>query len=572
MAEPGRHDLRALLQRLRPIYEPQLCSVLRGGYVLADLRRDLVAGLTVAVVALPLAMALAIASGTTPDKGLHTAIVAGFLISLFGGSRVQVGGPTAAFIPVVFAVIERFGYGGLILCTLLAGFMLIGAGLLRLGALMKYIPQPVVTGFTAGIAVSIFSSQIKDLLGLRMDAVPAEFFARWQAYLQHASSFAPTTAALAAGCLVAIVALRRWRPSWPGFLLVVAAAAAISSLLALPVDTIATRFGGIPSALPQFEVPHIPFERTVELFPSAFTIAFLAGVESLLSAVVADGMTGGRHRSNGELVAQGVANIGSALFGGLPATGAIARTAVNIRSGGRSPVAGMAHALFLLLFMLVLAPLMGYVPLATLAAVLLVVAWQMSDLESFRHLLKGPVGDRAVLLVTFALTVMFDLTVAIEVGLVLAAFLFMHRMSEVVELQSEVSLLEEDRDGTDEPDQRAQLPPGVEAFQISGPLFFAVANRLDEVLDQFPQPPAVFILRLRLVPLIDASGVTALSQFLSRCERRGTRVILSGLREQPRRVLAQMHVAPDGRQLRFADNFAAAIALCRTSAPDAATG
>lgn len=572
MAEPGRHDLRALLQRLRPIYEPQLCSVLRGGYVLADLRRDLVAGLTVAVVALPLAMALAIASGTTPDKGLHTAIVAGFLISLFGGSRVQVGGPTAAFIPVVFAVIERFGYGGLILCTLLAGFMLIGAGLLRLGALMKYIPQPVVTGFTAGIAVSIFSSQIKDLLGLRMDAVPAEFFARWQAYLQHASSFAPTTAALAAGCLVAIVALRRWRPSWPGFLPVVAAAAAISSLLALPVDTIATRFGGIPSALPQFEVPHIPFERTVELFPSAFTIAFLAGVESLLSAVVADGMTGGRHRSNGELVAQGVANIGSALFGGLPATGAIARTAVNIRSGGRSPVAGMAHALFLLLFMLVLAPLMGYVPLATLAAVLLVVAWQMSDLESFRHLLKGPVGDRAVLLVTFALTVMFDLTVAIEVGLVLAAFLFMHRMSEVVELQSEVSLLEEDRDGTDEPDQRAQLPPGVEAFQISGPLFFAVANRLDEVLDQFPQPPAVFILRLRLVPLIDASGVTALSQFLSRCERRGTRVILSGLREQPRRVLAQMHVAPDGRQLRFADNFAAAIALCRTSAPDAATG
>ncbi len=572
MADSGPHDLRALLQRLRPIYEPQLCSMLRGGYVLADLHRDLVAGLTVAVVALPLAMALAIASGSTPDKGLHTAIVAGFLVSLFGGSRVQIGGPTAAFIPVVFAVIERFGYGGLILCTLLAGFMLIGAGLLRLGALMKYIPQPVVTGFTAGIAVSIFSSQIKDLLGLRMDAVPAEFFARWQAYLQHASSFAPATAALAAACLVAIVALRRWRPAWPGFLLVVAAAAAVSSLLALPVDTIAARFGGIPSALPQFEVPHIPFERTVELFPSAFTIAFLAGVESLLSAVVADGMTGGRHRSNGELVAQGVANIGSALFGGLPATGAIARTAVNIRSGGRSPVAGMAHALFLLLFMLVVAPLMGYVPLATLAAVLLVVAWQMSDLESFRHLLKGPVGDRAVLLVTFALTVMFDLTVAIEVGLVLAAFLFMHRMSEVVELQSEVSLLEEDRDGADEPDQRAQLPPGVEAFQISGPLFFAVANRLDEVLDQFPQPPAVFILRLRLVPLIDASGVTALSQFLSRCERRGTRVILSGLREQPRRVLAQMHVAPDGRQLRFADNFAAAIALCRAPEPAAASG
>jgi len=325
--------------------------------------------------------------------------------------------------------------------------------------------------------------------------------------------------------------------------------------------------------LPTFAFPHIPFERTRELFPSAFTIAFLAGVESLLSAVVADGMIGGRHRSNCELVAQGIANVGSALFAGLPATGALARTATNVRSGARTPVAGMLHAAFLLAFMLLLAPLMRFVPLAVLAAVLIVVAWNMAEVESFRHLLQGPVGDRVVLLLTFVLTVVFDLTVAIEVGLVLAAFLFMHRMSEVVAMQSNVSLVEEDTDDFDarnEPSQRAQLPAGVEAFQISGPLFFAVANRLDDVLNQFPVAPRVFILRLRLVPLIDASGVGALRQMLGRCARNGTRVILSGLREQPRAILAQMGVNPDGDRLQFAVNFADAVALSvRSEEPSA---
>jgi SulP family sulfate permease len=555
------------LTELQRLYEPKLLTVLRHGYTVHSLRQDLVAGLTVAVVALPLAMALAIASGVAPEKGLHTAIVAGFLISFLGGSRVQIGGPTAAFIPVVFAVIQKFGYGGLLLCTLLAGLMLIAAGLMRLGTLMKYIPQPVVTGFTAGISVSIFLSQIKDLFGLRMGAVPAEFFARMQALAQHIASATPLATVVALACLTLIVALRRWRPAWPGFLIALAIGTACSTWLSLPVETIASRFGAVPAALPQFHIPHIPFERTLEMFPSAFTIAFLAGIESLLSAVVADGMTGGRHRSNGELIAQGVANVGAALFGGLPATGAIARTAVNIRVGGRTPVAGIAHAGFLLLFMLVLAPLMGYVPLAALAGILVVVAWQMSDVESFRHLMKGPVGDRAVLLLTFALTVMFDLTVAIEVGLVLAAFLFMHRMSEVVEMQSSISLVEGGDGDGGEPDQRAQLPPGVEAFQISGPLFFAVANRLDEVLNQFPTLPSVFILRMRWVPLIDASGVTALTHFLHRCERHGTQVILSGLRAQPRQILAQMHIEEDGYQLRFAKDFAEAIALAHGKSP-----
>jgi SulP family sulfate permease len=552
------------------LYVPKLVTVLRRGYGADDLRHDLIAGLTVAIVALPLAMALAIASGTTPVKGLQTAIVAGFIISALGGSRVQIGGPTAAFVPVVFNVIEKFGYGGLILCTLLAGLMLIAAGVLRIGTLMKYMPQPVITGFTAGIAVSIFLSQVKDLLGLHMGAVPADFAARLVAYWQHLGSFNAVAVLVALGSLVLIVALRLLRPSWPGFLIAVAVATLGCALAGLGVETIGTRFGAIPAALPHFALPHIPLERTRELFPSAFTMAFLAGVESLLSAVVADGMIGGRHRSNCELIAQGAANVASALCGGLPATGALARTATNVRAGARSPIAGMAHAMFLLIFMLVLAPWMSYIPLAALAAVLVIVAWNMAELESFRHLMSGPIGDRAVLLLTFALTVAFDLTVAIEVGLVLAAFLFMHRMSEVVAIGSDVTLLDEDADdftAAAQPSQRAALPPGVEVYQVSGPLFFAVANRLDDVLNQFPKPPRVFILRMRLVPLIDASGVTALRQLLERCRRHGTRVILSGLTEQPRAILAQMGLRPDGTQLQFADNFAAALALASAGFP-----
>ena len=557
---------RTVPRALWHLYVPKLVSVLRRGYRVDDFRHDLVAGLTVAVVALPLAMALAIASGTTPDKGLHTAIVAGFLISLFGGSRVQIGGPTAAFIPVVFVVIERFGYGGLILCTLLAGLMLIAAGLLRLGTLMKYMPQPVVVGFTAGIAVSIFSSQIKDALGLDIAKLPAEFLPRWQTYAAHIDSIDLTTTMLCVTGVVAIIAMRRLRPRWPGFLIVVALSALCVHLAALPVDTIGSRFGGIPTTLPVFEFPHIPFERTFEMLPVSFTIAFLAGVESLLSAVVADGMIGGRHRSNAELVAQGIANCGSALFGGLPATGAIARTATNVRAGARSPVAGLLHAAFLLVFMLVAAPLMYDVPLAMLAAVLLVVAWNMAEIEHVKHLLHGPVGDRIVLLVTFTLTVVADLTIAIEVGVVLAAFLFMHRMSEVVEIESGRKLIEDDEaDVTSrtQPEQRDQLPPGVEAFQISGPLFFAVANRLDDVLDQFAVRPTLFILRLRRVPLMDASGAQAIRQFLDRADKLGIKVFFSGLQPQPHQVLMSMHVLEHPNLPMLADDFQIAVDTAR---------
>jgi SulP family sulfate permease len=547
-------------------YVPKLVSVLRRGYDLGDFRHDLVAGLTVAVVALPLAMALAIASGTTPDKGLHTAIIAGFLISFLGGSRVQIGGPTAAFIPVVFVVIEKFGYGGLILCTLLAGLLLIVAGLLRLGTLMKYMPQPVVVGFTAGIAVSIFSSQIKDALGLDIATLPAEFLPRWKTYFATIGSIDPATTAMCVAGVGAIVAMRRLRPRWPGFLIVVALSSLVVHVATLPMDTIGTRFGGVPAALPAFDFPHIPFERTFEMLPASFTIAFLAGVESLLSAVVADGMIGGRHRSNAELVAQGIANCGSALFGGLPATGAIARTATNVRAGARSPVAGILHAVFLLVFMLLAAPLMRDVPLAILASVLLVVAWNMAEIEHVKHLLHGPVGDRIVLIVTFALTVVADLTVAIEVGVVLAAFLFMHRMSEVVEIESGRKLVEDDEaDVTSrtQPEQRDQLPEGVEAFQISGPLFFAVANRLDDVLDQFALRPKLFILRLRRVPLMDASGAQAIRQFLDRADKLGIKVFFSGLQPQPHQVLMSMHVLEHPNLLLLADDFQIAVDTAR---------
>ena len=539
-------------------FTPKALTVLRGGYRLADLRADAIAGLTVAIVALPLAMALAIASGTTPEKGLHTAIIAGFLISFLGGSKVQIGGPTAAFIPVVFAIIQKFGYGGLILCTLMAGLMLIAAGLLRLGTLMKYMPQPVVTGFTAGIAVSIFSSQVKDALGLRMGQVPAEFLPRWEAYAAHLGSAQPATIALTVLGLVAILGLRRWRPAWPGFLIALLLCTLAAAGAALPVETIGSKFGGLPSALPTFDLPQIPFDRIRELLPSAFTIAFLAGVESLLSAVVADGMTGGRHRSNMELVAQGVANTASALFGGLPATGAIARTATNIRAGGRTPFAGMLHAAFLLLFMLLLAPLMRYVPLAGLAAILLIVAWNISEVEAFRHTLSAPKGDRLVLLSTFLLTVFFDLTLAIEVGVVLAAFVFMFRMAEAVEIQGSADGSEDE--GAD-PTQRERLPAGVEAFQISGPLFFGAANRLDDLLDQFRVPPKVFILRMRLVPVIDASGVHALEALLERCQRRGIVLVVSGLQAQPRRVFAQMHLHPRPGMLHIVPGYDAALTL-----------
>ena len=547
---------------------PKLWTVLREGYRPADFRHDAMAGLTVAIVALPLAMALAIASGTTPDKGLVTAVVAGFLISALGGSRFQIGGPTGAFIPVVYTVIATHGYDGLVLATLMAGVMLIAAGLLRTGTLMRFMPQPLVTGFTSGIAVIIATSQLKDALGLDVAKVPAEFLPKLRVLAAHLGETDPWALGMAAASVALIAGLRRWAPRAPGFLLAVLAAAGATALWQLPVDTIGSRFGGIPSSLPMPHWPAVSPERLVALLPSALTIAFLAGIESLLSAVVADGMSGGKHRPNTELVAQGIANTASALVGGLPATGAIARTATSIRSGARTPVAGMLHALLVLAFMLVLAPLARYVPLPALAGVLLVVAWNMSEREHFLHTLRAPKGDRAVLLATFATTVLVDLTFAIEVGIVIAAFVFMARMADVVDVQSGLQLAGPD-DAPEDLTQRARVPDNVQVYRISGPLFFGATGRLESVLDDGGKAPRAYILRMGQVPLVDASGAHALKTVYERCRARGIPLVISGLQAQPRRTLSRLPLSDHGAGLHLVRDFEAALALVDQLATDA---
>lgn len=544
------------------LYVPKLITVLREGYGPGDFRNDIIAGLTVAIVALPLAMALAIASGTTPDKGLTTAIIAGFLISLLGGSRVQIGGPTGAFVVVVFGVIAKFGYDGLIVATLMASVMLILAGLAGLGVIIKYVPQPVVTGFTSGIAVIIFSSQVGEFLGLHFGKVPAEFIEKWEAYIQNLHTLDPATLTVSGVSLAIILLARKFAPKLPGFLMAVVAGALIVWLAGLQIDTIGSRFGGIPSSLPAPAWPDFTLNRLRELLPSAFTIAFLAGIESLLSAVVADAATRGHHRSNCELVAQGVANGVSALFGGLPATGAIARTMTNIRSGARSPVAGILHAVFLLVFMFVAAPLASYVPLASLSAVLVIVAWNMSEVERFRHLLKAPRGDRVTLVLTFLLTVMVDLTFAIEIGVILAAILFMLRMEQAVEIQSHGTLIQPETDDFAPHAKRAlpHVPEGVESLQISGPFFFGVTNKLMDFLDTIASHPKVFVLDLTQVPVMDASGAHALGEFVARARHYHAPVILAGLRYQPRKVISKMGFVEHGEHVEFARDYAEALA------------
>jgi len=542
-------------------FTPKLITVLREGYSVSTLRADAIAGLTVAIVALPLAMALGIASGASPDKGLITAVIAGFLISALGGSRVQVGGPTGAFVVVIFNVIAQHGYDGLLIATFLAGIILIVAGVFRIGQMIKFIPHPVVTGFTAGIAVIIASSQVKDFLGLSMAQVPAEFLPKWQAYFAAMSSTSWTTLGVGAGALGIIVGLRKFAPKLPGFLIAVVASAVAVAVLGLPVDTVGSRFPDIPAGLPMPTFPEISLAKISAVLPSAFTIAFLAGIEALLSAVVADGMTGTRHRSNQELIGQGVANLGSALFGGLPATGAIARTATNIRSGAKTPVAGILHAVFLLLFILFATDLMAFVPMAALAAILFMVAWGMSEYERFIALLRMPNGDRAVLLLTFGLTVMVDLTVAIGVGVTLASLLFMARMAEAVEFDSGGEQ-DTDRDSEDV-HQRDALPKGVEVFRITGPFFFGVAGELLDTLRRVGQSPKVIILRMRLVPLLDASGVQALEEFIEQTRIAGAQIVLSGVRAQPQSMLERVHLGPASDKLFYAADFASAQLLAR---------
>jgi len=506
-------------------------------YSRADLLRDASAGLVVGIVALPLALAFAIASGVPPERGLYTAIIAGFLVSAFGGSSVQIGGPTGAFVVIVYGIVTTYGYEGLVLATMLAGVILVILGLTGMGSLIRFIPHPVVTGFTSGIAVIIFSSQLKDLLGLQMGALPPEFIEKWVSIAAHLPTASGPAVAVAIGTLLTIILWpRSWRHVPAPFAAMLLATVAVK-LFDLPVETIGSRFGGVPSTFPAPGLPPLNLDILRNLVAPAFTIALLAAIESLLSAVVADGMTGERHNSNMELVAQGVANIASPIFGGIPATGAIARTATNIKAGARTPVAGMIHALTLLLILIFAGKWAAMVPLAALAGILVVVAYHMSEWRSFSGLLRAPRGDVVVLLLTFALTILVDLTVAVEVGIIVAALLFLRRMTDVTTMTlvtEEVRALQYPDDSSAMRERRSgaaiSVPPGVEIVEATGPFFFGVAEKIQEVLSDIEGAPRVFILRMRHVPTLDATGMHALEALGKRCRAQGTTFILCEVR------------------------------------------
>ncbi len=514
---------------------PKTFTVL-AGYTPAQFAADLQAGVVVGIVAVPLALAFAIASGVPPEKGLATAVVAGFLISLLGGSRVQIGGPTGAFVVIVYGIVQKHGLDGLVVCTLIAGVLLVAMGLARFGGAIKFIPYPVVTGFTAGIALIIFSSEVKDLLGLKMGAVPAPFLKKWVALAAAFGTVSPEAVAVSGASLAILLLWPRISRKVPAPIVAILAGSAAVWLLRLPVETIGSRFGAFPSGLPAPKLPAVSAETFRELFSPAVTVALLAAIESLLSAVVADGMIGSRHKSNVELVGQGVANIASALFGGMPATGAIARTATNVKNGGRTPVAGMIHAATVLAVLLLLGRWVGRVPLATLAAILTVVAYHMSEWHSFALLLRSPRSDVLVLLTTFLLTVLVDLTVAVQVGIVLAAFLFIRRMAEVTNVETVTREFRES-DGTMLGDPggvaRREIPAGVEVYEINGPFFFAAAEKLKDVLSFVARRPKVFILRMRNVPAIDATGIRVLDDLHESSVRHGVALLIAGLQAQP---------------------------------------
>lgn len=503
------------------VFKPKLLDTLEH-YSKAQLYRDTIGGVVVGIVALPLAIAFAIASGVSPDKGIFTAVIAGFVISALGGSRVQIGGPTGAFIVVVYGIVQQFGVSGLIIATFIAGILLVVMGLARLGNVIKFIPYPLIVGFTTGIAVIIFSSQVKDFLGLKMGSVPGDFIQKWLAYGEHFSSVNLYALAIGTGTVSIVALWSKVTHRVPGSVIAIVLATAAVQLFHLPVETIGSRFGNIASSLPKPVVPGVSFAVIQQLIRPAITIAMLGSIESLLSAVVADGMIGGNHRSNTELIAQGIANVCSSIFGGIPATGAIARTATNIKNGGRTPVAGMIHAITLLIIMLFVGKWAALIPMASLAGILVVVSWNMSEVKSFLFVLRGTRSDATVLLITFLLTVFVDLTVAIEIGMILAAFLFMRKMMQASSVQ---------RTGQDDPAEDAPfdqtLPAGVDVFEINGPLFFGAAYKFRDTMKMVEMPAKVLIVRMDRVPVIDATGLRVLKDVCDQLEKKGSKLILS---------------------------------------------
>jgi sulfate permease, SulP family len=523
------------------LFTPKLITVLREGYGFRDLRTDAIAGLTVAVVALPLSMAIAIACGLSPDRGLYTAIGGGFLVSALGGSRFQIGGPAGAFIVLIYSIVERQGYDGLVLATIMAGIIMMAAGFMRWGTYIKYIPYPVTVGFTTGIAVIILASQLSELLGLDVAKEPAELLPKLAVLFAAIGTTRPVTVSLSVLAIAIILGLRRVRPSWPGMLIAVAVCAALTALMHLDVATIGTRFGGVPQSFPSPTLPAFDLAKIRVLLPDAFAIALLGSIESLLSAVVADGMSGRRHRSNCELVAQGVANIAAAIFGGMPVTGTIARTATNVRSGAKGPVSGMLHALYVLLLMLMAAPLASYIPLASLGGVLAVVSWNMAEKEEFVALLRSP-GDALVLLATFLLTIFENLTLGIGVGVTLGAFLFLHRMAEAVEIKNGGTFLDEDQADDYEGkrvayDSRAATDAEFMVYKISGAFFFGATATVSTVLDRIGPYPRTFVFDFADVPLIDTTAAKAMEAFVHKLRRAGTEVCIAGARPNVRGTL-----------------------------------
>lgn len=556
----------------KELYTPKLLTILKEGYELPDLRADAVAGLTVAVVALPLSMAIAVASGVGPERGLYTAIVGGFVVSALGGSRFQIGGPAGAFIVLVAATVLQHGVDGLILATFLSGLILAAVGFLRLGTFIKYIPYPVTVGFTAGIAAIIFAAQIKELLGLTLEGKePGPLLSKLVALgsaLPTLNAAAVTIAALSVGIILAV---RRWRPHWPAFILAVAAAALAASALGLPVETIGTRFGGVPQFLPGPHVPELAVERITAVLPSALSFALLGGIESLLSAVVADSMTGRRHRSNCELVAQGAANMASAVFGGFCVTGTIARTATNVRAGARGPIAGMLHAVFLLALMLVAAPLASFIPLAALAAVLAVVAWNMAEKHEFATLLRASSGDAIVLMTTFLLVIFRDLTEGILAGFGAGALLFLDRMARAVAIENSRPFVEEDKpdasDGRAPYDVAAATDPDVVVYRISGAFFFGAAAKVAAALDRIAEHPKAYVIDFSGVFVLDSTAAATVEGFVRKANRHGAAVYISGVQPPIRRVLLTHGVRPP--RASYETTLADALAVARRETSNA---
>ena len=545
------------------LFTPKLVTILQEGYGWAGLKADIFAGLTVAIVAVPLSMAIAIASGASPERGLYTAVIGGFLVSALGGSRFQIGGPAGAFIVLVAACVERHGIEGLFLATIIAGLILIAVGYLRLGTYIKFIPYPVTVGFTAGIAIVIFVSQLRDLLGLRLPGSEPGPLIEKLAALGHALPTANAYAvAVSLATIAIIMALRRLRPTWPGILIAVGGVTIVAALLHLPAATIGTQFGELPRTLPLPSLPPISPEKIMAVLPDAVAFALLGAIESLLSAVVADGMTGRRHRSNCELVAQGIANIGSALFGGICVTGTIARTATNVRAGARGPVAGMLHSLFLLLFLLIAAPLASYVPLAALAGVLATVCWSMAERHAFAALIRSRGGDALVLLATFLLTIFVGLTEGIVVGFALGAVLFIKRMADVAGVEAHGPLVREDRgDNANGPRTayEAASDPDIIVYRITGALFFGAASSIAALLEQVPSHYRALVLDFTDVPFADATGANMIAGVCRTAARNGARVFLTGAADDLRDAMIAHGVQPPA--VRFAADVEEAIAV-----------